>query len=93
MHSGTAVAGVVGTKRFVYDIWGDVVNVASRMESTGRPGEIQVSETTYVRLRDLYEFEAIGTVDVKGKGPMPTWILRGPRYAAVETSEEEASGT
>ena len=82
MHSGTAVAGIVGTKRFAYDIWGDVVNVASRMESTGRPGEIQVSEPTYVRLQDLYDFEEVGTVEVKGKGPMRTWILRGDRYPA-----------
>ncbi len=80
MHSGTAVAGVVGDKRFVYDIWGDVVNVASRMESTGRPGEIHVSEPTYVGLRDLYKFEAVGVVEVKGKGPMRTWILKGARY-------------
>jgi adenylate cyclase len=64
----------------VYDIWGDVVNVASRMESTSRPGEIQVSEPTYVQLRDLYDFEEVGTVEIKGKGPMRTWILRGVRY-------------
>ncbi|MGB5810649.1 MAG: adenylate/guanylate cyclase domain-containing protein [Polyangiales bacterium] len=80
MHSGTAVAGIVGTHRFAYDIWGDVVNVASRMESTGRPGEIQVSDPTYVQLKDLYEFEKIAAVEVKGKGRMQTWLLRGRRY-------------
>ena len=80
MHSGTAVAGIVGKQRFVYDIWGDVVNVASRMETTGRPGEIQVSEPTYVQLRDLYDFEEVGAVEIKGKGSMRTWILRGGRY-------------
>jgi class 3 adenylate cyclase len=88
MHSGTAIAGIVGTQRFVYDIWGDVVNVASRMETTCRPGEIQVSEPTYVQLRDLYDFEEVGTVEIKGKGPMRTWVLRGVRYGA---QGEEAS--
>jgi len=62
--------------------------VASRMETTSRPGEIQVSEPTYVRLRDLYAFEEVGTVEIKGKGPMRTWILRGVRYPATE---DEAS--
>jgi len=62
--------------------------VASRMETTSRPGEIQVSEPTYVRLRDLYAFEEVGTVEIKGKGPMRTWMLRGVRYGA---KEEQAS--
>jgi class 3 adenylate cyclase len=88
MHSGTAIAGIVGTQRFVYDIWGDVVNVASRMETTSRPGEIQVSEPTYVQLRDLFDFDEVGTVEIKGKGPMRTWILKGVRYGA---QGEEAS--
>lgn len=88
MHSGTAVGGIVGTKRFAYDIWGDVVNVANRMESTSRPGEIHVSEPTYVQLRDLYDFEEVGTLEIKGKGPMRTWILRGVRYP---TKREETS--
>jgi adenylate cyclase len=91
MHSGTAIAGIVGTQRFVYDIWGDVVNVASRMESTGRPGEIQVSEPSYVQLRDLYDFEEVGTVEIKGKGPMRTWILRGPRYPVKDRTAPDRS--
>ena len=80
-HSGTAIAGVVGTKKFAYDLWGDVVNVASRMESSGEPGEIHVSEAFMVRLKDLYEFEARGNIEIKGKGPMQTFFVSGRRYA------------
>ena len=80
-HSGTAIAGVVGTKKFAYDLWGDVVNVASRMESSGEPGEIHVSEAFMVRLKDLYEFKARGNIEIKGKGPMQTFFVSGRRYA------------
>ncbi len=92
LHSGTAIAGIVGTQKFVYDIWGDVVNVASRMESTSRPGKIQVSEPTYVQLRDLYEFEEVGTLEIKGKGPMHTWILKGERYHLPEEKKSAQAG-
>ena len=80
-HSGTAIAGVVGTKKFAYDLWGDVVNVASRMESSGEPGEIHVSEALMVRLKDLYQFEARGSIEIKGKGPMHTFFVSSRRYA------------
>ena len=81
IHSGTAVAGVIGSKKIAYDLWGDVVNVASRMEATGEPGAIHVSEPFMIRLRDMYEFEFNGDVDVKGKGRMPTYFLKGRKFS------------
>jgi class 3 adenylate cyclase len=78
---GPAVAGVIGLKKFIYDVWGDTVNTASRMESTGVPGRIQVTRATYERLNAEFEFERRGIVDVKGKGPIETWFLVGRRAA------------
>jgi guanylate cyclase len=77
IDAGPVVAGVIGRRKFIYDLWGDTVNTASRMESHGIPGAIQVTERVYERLGDGFEFEARGTIDVKGKGPMPTWLLKG----------------
>jgi class 3 adenylate cyclase len=71
------VAGVIGTKKFIYDLWGDAVNVASRMESSGVAGKIQVTEATYERLKERYEFEKRGQVAVKGRGEMTTYWLVG----------------
>eukprot|EP01137_Pigoraptor_chileana_P031532 Opistho-2@19482 len=79
MNVGTVVAGVIGRKKIAFDIWGDAVNVASRMESSGEPGRIQVTEWTYEILKDVYEFERRGTVYVKGKGDMTTYFLIGKR--------------
>ncbi|NET53308.1 MAG: adenylate/guanylate cyclase domain-containing protein, partial [Merismopedia sp. SIO2A8] len=75
INTGHVVAGVIGTKKFIYDLWGDAVNVASRMESSGEPGRIQVTANTYERLKDQFEFEHRGAIAVKGKGQMTTYWL------------------
>jgi adenylate cyclase len=77
LASGPLVAGVVGSQRFFYDVWGDAVNVASRMESTAAIGRIQVTQPVYQRLGNRFVFEERGDVDVKGKGVMHTWYLVG----------------
>ena len=79
IHSGPVIAGIVGRKKFQYDIWGDAVNTASRMESHGEAGQIQVSQATYELLKDEFIMEKRGTIDVKGKGQMTTWFLMGHR--------------
>lgn len=79
LAAGPVVAGVVGTRRFFYDVWGDAVNVAARMESTDREGRIQVPPDVYERLKRDFVFEERGDVDVKGKGVMHTWYLVGER--------------
>lgn len=81
IHCGPAVAGVIGHRKFSYDIWGDTVNIASRMESHGIVGAIQVSEPVYQRLREAFAFEARGQIEVKGKGPLTAYLLLGRRPA------------
>jgi class 3 adenylate cyclase len=78
MHIGPAVAGVIGLKKFIYDVWGDTVNTASRMESTGVPGRLQVTRETADRLAGAFELERRGLVDVKGKGQVETWFVGRP---------------
>ena len=79
MHSGDVVAGIIGTHKFVYDIWGDAVNIASRMESHGVPNRIQISAATRLHIHEHFQLEPHGRVDIKGKGPMETFILLGRR--------------
>ena len=77
LNTGPVVAGVIGKMKFIYDLWGDTVNLASRMESTGVPGEIQVTRSVYERLKDGFELESRGAIEVKGKGKIETWLLHG----------------
>jgi adenylate cyclase len=85
------VAGVIGRKRFLYDLWGDAVNMASRMETHGTPGMIQVGRATYELLRDEFELEPRGTVSIKGKGDVETWYLVGPRAGSTQAMNDFAS--
>ena len=75
IHCGPIVAGVIGTKKFIYDVWGDTVNMASRMESLGVPGRVQVTHAVMERLIGTFDVESRGLIDVKGKGPMATYLL------------------
>jgi ammonium transporter, Amt family len=79
INTGPVVAGVIGTKKFIYDIWGDAVNLASRMESHGLPGAIQITEATASRLGSEYIVEKRGEIEVKGKGGVMAYFLRGKR--------------
>jgi adenylate cyclase len=75
MHVGPVGGGVIGPKKFIYDGWGDTVNMASRMESPGVPGRVQVARETYERLVGRFELEPRGRVEVKGKGAIETWFI------------------
>ena len=93
LNSGPCVGGVIGLRKFVFDIWGDPVNTASRMESHGVPGRIHLSDATYELIRDDFECEPRGTIEVKGKGPMRTWFLVGERRARETARPGVAAGS
>jgi class 3 adenylate cyclase len=82
INRGPVVAGVIGSKRTIYDVWGDTVNVASRMESHGIANQIQITQPTYELLRADFHCEPHGPVQVKGKGEMETWLLVGKKETA-----------
>lgn len=86
LSTGPAMAGVIGLKKFIFDLWGDTVNIASRMESLGIPGNIQVSPSTYQRLQNDFIFEKRGIIHVKGKGEMPTYYLLGKNGGRPKTA-------
>lgn len=86
LNTGPVVAGVIGTHKFIYDLWGDAVNTAARMESHGSPDRIHVTAATYEKLRGKYECEARGTIDVKGKGPMETYFVLGRKVEVPEAA-------
>lgn len=79
INTGPVIAGIIGTKKFIYDLWGDTVNIASRMESHGLPGRIQVTEDTYKLLKNYYRFEERGRIQVKGKGEMNCYLLKNKK--------------
>lgn len=82
IHTGPVIAGVIGSSRLCYDLWGDSVNTAQRIESQGAPNAISVSEPVYFRLREQYDLEDRGLVNLKGKGPTRSYVLKGRRSGA-----------
>jgi guanylate cyclase len=92
INSGPVVAGIIGRHKFSYDLWGDSVNSASRMEAFGQAGEIQLTESTHDLIADDFICESGGVIDIKGKGPMEVWYLKGRRRPA-NFKEAEADTT
>ena len=88
ISTGAAVAGIIGKRKFFYDLWGDAVNTASRMESQGLPGRIQITDSTRYKLGETFVLEKRGTIEVKGKGEMSTWFVNArelPRVLSNQT--------
>ena len=86
IHTGPVVAGVIGLKKFSYDLWGDAVNIASRMESHGISGRIQVTDATYQQLKHRFQFEDRGLIDIKGRGQMHTYMLKARQLGSQPTA-------
>ncbi|MDX1737925.1 MAG: adenylate/guanylate cyclase domain-containing protein, partial [Alphaproteobacteria bacterium] len=77
IHTGPLVAGVIGTKKYAYDIWGDTVNVASRMESHGQPNKVHISADVREKLGDRFSLTKRGTIEIKNRGTIETWFVNG----------------
>jgi adenylate cyclase len=93
IHTGPVVAGVIGRNKFAYDLWGDAVNTAARMESSGIPGRIQVTREVHDGLCDRYVLEERGTLAIKGKGEMKTYFLVGRRSADAALDRQSQPGS
>ena len=93
INSGPVVAGIVGTHKFAYDLWGEVVNTASRMESHGVPGSIQISRATYDLIRDDYVCERRGIIEVKGMGETETYFLVGRLHGEPDVAPPVVEAT
>ena len=90
LNSGPVIAGIIGRNKFIYDLWGDTVNVASRMESMGVPGAIQVTDATRELLENHFRFEKRGPLQVKGRGAMAAWLLLGPTEGSSKLKDQSS---